>query len=68
MQDCLRRVMPESLVWGVIGVGGQACGNGEQAGQLERRATLLGSLMALAAARLPWSFCAVASFHGYRVH
>jgi hypothetical protein len=40
----------------VIGVGGQACGGGEQAGEPERRATLFGSLRSLAAARLPWSF------------
>jgi hypothetical protein len=39
----------------VIAGGGQACG-GEQAGQPERRATLLGSLRSLAAARLAWSF------------
>jgi hypothetical protein len=39
-----------------LGSGGQACGGGEQAGQPERRATLLGSLMSLAAARLLWSF------------
>jgi hypothetical protein len=51
MQDCLRRVMPGSLVWGVIAGGGQACGGGEQAGQPERRMTLVGSLRSLAAAR-----------------
>jgi hypothetical protein len=58
MQDGLRRVMPGSLVWGVITGEGQACGGGEQAGEPERRATLLRRLRSLAAARLPWSFAA----------
>jgi hypothetical protein len=56
MQEGLRRVMRGSLVWGVITGEGQACGGGEQAGQPERRATLLWSLASLAAARLPWRF------------
>jgi hypothetical protein len=56
MQDLLTKVMPGSLVWGVVAGGGQACGSGEKAGQLERWATFLGILRSLAAARLPWSF------------